>query len=183
MLQGQRVCEGTETKSVPSLVDKTEEQRKEGEHQEMIGAEEEKAGELTVEEKVGKTEVCLVEGEWAEQEVSIWEEDKSEKGVVWFSTVMEEYERKKREESWKAFERVRNQGLLRDFPNLKVGGLLPDPEHETEKPKRMVTHEWTVIVAPREAELRREWEKMTAPFPEGPDERGWVRHSCCGTIV
>ena len=111
---------------------------------------------------------------------SLWEEDKSEVGVVWFSSVVE-YERK-REERQKAFERVRQQGLLRDFPNLKRGGLLPNPEPEEEKPRRLVAHEWTVIVAPRDAKLCREWEKSAAPFPEGPDESGWVRHSCCGTI-
>ena len=123
----------------------------------MTGSVEEKAGDLKVEEKAGKTEICLVEGEWAEQEVSVGEEDKSEEGVVRFSTVVEEYERKKREERRKAFERVRTQGLLKDSPNLKVGGLLPNPEPEAERRRRVVTHEWTVIAAPREAELRREW--------------------------
>ena len=105
---------------MPSLTFKPEEQMKKGEQLVMAGSVEEKAGDLKAEEKAGKTEVCLVEGEWAEQEVSVWEEDKSEEGVVWFSTVVEEYERKKRKERKQAFERVRTQGLIKDFPNLKV---------------------------------------------------------------
>ena len=74
--------------------------------------------------------------------------EKSKEGVVRFSTVVEEYERKKEEKRRKTFERVRQQGLLRDFPNLKIGVLLPNPEPEEENPRCVVAHEWTVIVAP-----------------------------------
>ena len=53
-----------------------------------------------------------------------------------------------------------------------MGGLLPNPTAKEEKPSCMVAHEWTVNVAPQEAELHRERENLTAPFPEGPDKRG-----------
>ena len=95
---------------------------------------------------------------------------------------MEDYERKRQEERKKVFERIHTQNLIRDFPNLKAGGLLLDPEVEKERPSGYVTKERTVIVAPREIELQHEWESSQQRFPEGPDERGWVRHTCCGTI-
>ena len=36
--------------------------------------------------------------------------------------------------------------LLKDFPNLKVGGLLPDPENSREGEMVYEMLEWTVIV-------------------------------------
>ena len=33
----------------------------------------EKAGELHLDDKAGKTEICSAEGEWEEHEVSIWD--------------------------------------------------------------------------------------------------------------
>ena len=59
---------------------------------------EEKGKELTGEEGEGKLEVCLAEGEWEESKVTVGEEDKDKDGVVWFSSVVEAYERKKWEE-------------------------------------------------------------------------------------
>ncbi|XP_078250293.1 RIB43A-like with coiled-coils protein 2 isoform X3 [Pogona vitticeps] len=175
-------CEGTDKKSEPSAKDKMEKKEKRGEHQGVIGSDNRTEEKVTVEEKAGKWEICLAEGEWEEQEGSVWQEDKSEEGVVWFDTVVERYERRKKEERRRAFEKVRDQGLLKDFPNLRIGGLLPNPAAGEGELKRMVAQEWSVIVTLQEAELRREWEKSAASFPEGPDERGWVRHSCCGTI-
>ena len=78
-----------EKKSEPSVKDKMEAKGKEGKHQDEVGSGNGKEESLTVEEKAGKSEICLAEGEWEEQEVSVWEEDKSEEGVVWFSTVVE----------------------------------------------------------------------------------------------
>ena len=75
-------CEGADKKSVPSVMDRMEEQRKEGENQDVTGNREGTEGDLTVEEKAGKSEICLAEGEWEEQKVSVWEEDKSKEGVV-----------------------------------------------------------------------------------------------------
>nr|XP_020659657.1 RIB43A-like with coiled-coils protein 2 isoform X1 [Pogona vitticeps] len=175
-------CEGTDKKSELSAKDKMEEKEKRGEHQGVIGSDNRTEEKVTVEEKAGKWEICLAEGEWEEQEGSVWQEDKSEEGVVWFDTVVERYERRKKEERRRAFEKVRDQGLLKDFPHLRIGGLLPNPAAGEGELKRMVAQEWSVIVTLQEAELRREWEKSAASFPEGPDERGWVRHSCCGTI-
>ena len=129
----------------------------------------EKGKELTGGEGQGKLEVCLAEGEWEEQEVKVGEEYKDEEGVVWCSSVVREYERKKREERRRPFEKVRDQGLLKDFPNLKVGGLLPNPPIPPDIPKSVAAREWNMIVTPREAELQRKRENLTARFPEGPD--------------
>ena len=72
--------------------------------------------------------------------------------------------------------------MVRDFPNLKVGGLLPNPPDPKGIPQRITVREWDVIVAPREIELKRARESAAASLPEGPDEGGWIRHRCCGTI-
>ena len=56
----------------------------------------------------------------------VWEEDINEEGVRWFSSVVADYERKRQEERKKVFEKIQTQSLVRDFPNLQVGGLLPD---------------------------------------------------------
>ena len=42
---------------------------------------------------------------------------------------MRERERKRKE-----VEYVKSQGLLRDFPHLKVGGLVPEPKLGEDKP-------------------------------------------------
>ena len=179
---GGECCEGVENKSVPSAEVKVEKedgkksQRDSGESKEEKGKEtEETEGEV-------KIEVCLADEEWEESEVTVGGGYKNEEGVVWFSSVVESYERKKREERRRAFERVRTQGLLRDFPHLKEGGLLPNPPSVTESTLRKLIREWNVIVAHRELELQREREWLTAEEHEGPDERGWYRHKCCGTI-
>ena len=143
----------------------TEEKSNEGDQTKDQMTVTEKAGELNLDNRAGKTEVCLVEGEWAKQEVSVWEEDINEEGVRWFSSVVEEYEKKKQEERIRVFERVRTQSLMKDFLNLKVGGLLPDPEIAKEKASWYMTKEWTVIVAPRELELQREKRSFTTSFP------------------
>ena len=165
---------------MPSAERKVESNDGEKDRPRSIESGKEKGKEMTVEEGEGKVEVCLAEGEWEESRVTVEEEYKDKEGVVWFSSVVEAYERKKREERRRAFERVRTQGLIRDFPNLKVGGLLPNPP--AIKETYPYVKEWNVIVASREEELRREREWKTKPFDEGPDERGWIRHRCCGTI-
>ena len=82
----------------------------------------EKVGEIESKEKAGKTKVSLAEEEkgekWAEQEVTVWEEDINEEGVHWFSSVVAYYERKRAETRRKEIERIRTQGLIRDFTNL-----------------------------------------------------------------
>ena len=141
-----------------------------------------KGKELTGLEGEGKLEVCLAEGEWEESKVTVGEEYKDEEGVVWFSSVVKAYEEKKKEERHKAFGKVRFQGLVREFPNLKVGGLLPNPPDPRERPQRITVREWDVIVAPRETELLRAKDNILTSIPEGQDERGWIHHQCCGTI-
>ena len=110
-----------------------------------------KVGEVEPKEKAGKIEVCLVEkgknGEGAEHELTVWEEGINEEGVRWFSSVVADYERKSTEAGRREIENIRTQGLLRDFPNLKVGGLLPQPKSGETKPTQFMTKEWTVIVA------------------------------------
>ena len=79
-------------------------------------------------ERGGKFEVSLVEehgnkkGE--EQELSVWHESISSQGERWFKVELELWKRKRELERLREYER---QELLRDFPNLKLGGLLPDP--------------------------------------------------------
>ena len=127
------MCEGGVCESEPSVVIEAIEEREDGRSEEEQGTEEmtvtKEAGEVELKEKAGKVEVCLVEddiiGKKAEQEVTVWEEDISEEGVHWFSSVLGDYERKREEVRRREVEYVRTQGLLRDFPHLKVGGLLP----------------------------------------------------------
>ena len=45
-----------------------------------------------------------------------------------------------------------------------------------------MTKEWTVILVLRELELQREAEIAHNRFHDKPDERGWITHTCCGTI-
>ncbi|XP_078243318.1 uncharacterized protein LOC140703916 [Pogona vitticeps] len=180
-------CEGVERESVPSAETKVE---KDDEKKEQLNSsesnKEERKG-LTDKEGEVKVEGCLAEGEWEESEVTVGGGYKDEEGVVWFSAVVEEYERKRREEKRQAFEKVRTQevrtqGLIRDFPNLRVGGLLPNPSTQRNPSVNVPAKEWKVIVAPWEEELQRERNWRREEFDEGPDERGWIRHKCCGTI-
>uniref|UniRef100_A0ABM5GER0 CCHC-type domain-containing protein n=1 Tax=Pogona vitticeps TaxID=103695 RepID=A0ABM5GER0_9SAUR len=175
-------CEGVENKSVPSAEVKVEKEDEIKSQRDSGESKEEKGKETEEKEREVKIEVCLADEEWEESEVTVEGGYKNEEGVVWFSSVVEAYERKKREDRQRAFERVRYQGLLRDFPHLKEGGLLSDPPTVTESFLRKLVKEWNVIVAPRELEIQRERAWMTAEEHEGPDERGWYRHKCCGTI-
>ena len=43
---------------------------------------------------------------------------------------------------------MKTHRLLKDFPNMKVGGLLPDPELRKEKGLITEILEWTVVVFP-----------------------------------
>ena len=163
--------------------EKTEE-KEDGKKEQLDSSEsnkEERKG-LTEREGEVKVEVCLAEGEWEEPEVTVGGKEKEREDVVWFSAVVEEYERKKKDEKRQAFEKVRTQGLLRDFPNLRVGGLLPDPAPHQYSPAPIPTHEWKVTVAPWKGEERQEQGGRREEFEEGPDERGLIRHKCCGTI-
>ena len=88
--------------------------------------------------------------------MTVWEEGISEDGVRWFSSVLEEHEKRREEARKREVEYVKTQGLLRDFPSLKVGGLLPKLNLKGGKPAQLLTQEWNMIVAPRELELQRE---------------------------
>ena len=47
-------------------------------------------------------------------------------------------------------ERVKTQELLRDFPNLKLGGLLPDPVPKESGEMKYEPLKWSVVVFPQE---------------------------------
>ena len=102
--------------------------------------------------------------------MTVWDDDINKEGVCWFSSVLADYERKRAETQRKEIERIRTQGLVRDFPNLKVGGLLPEPTPWGTRPTQYMMKEWTVIVAPRELELQREAEIAHNRFYDKPDE-------------
>ena len=110
----------------------------------------------------------------------VWEEDINEEAVRWFSSMVADYKRKRAETRRKEFERIRTQGLIKDFPNSKVGRLLLEPTPGEPKLTRHMTREWPVIVALDELELQREAEIAHNQFYDKPDERGWIRHACCG---
>ena len=84
----------------------------------------------------------------------------------------------------KEAEFLKTQELLRDFPNLKVGELLPDPDPKGRSLAQFLTQEWTVIMAPHELELQRggrrererEGERDIAHyhFYDKPDEQGMI---------
>ena len=94
-------CEGAENGSVPSptIENIGEEKTNTGVPNELTV--DEKVGGLEIKERAGKMEVCLaeglIEGEWVEEEVSLWEEDINEEGVRWFSSVVAEYDEKRKE--------------------------------------------------------------------------------------
>ena len=73
--------------------------------------------------------------------------------------------------------------LLKDFPNLEVGGgLLPNPEIPSSVEAVYETQEWTVIVF-----LHGEGhgKKMICPNPvynSPPKEGDWARHPCYGMV-
>ena len=56
---------------------------------------------------------------------------------------------KKEIERLREYERVKTQELLRDFPNLKLGGLLPNPVPQEGKELKYKTLEWSVVVSPK----------------------------------
>ena len=124
-----RGCEGQESRSAPSPHSEQNSQiaeKKEGETEEHGGLEK-KEGEAK--ERKGlervKTEVCLSEEgkEEEEQWVEIWEEKINREGEAWDFQVKIGAEKVIREK-----EKVKKvKDLIDDFPNLKVGGLLPDP--------------------------------------------------------
>ena len=128
-----------------------------------------------------KTEVCLVEeGKGKEGEeliLPVWEEDKKEEeGVRVFRVPREEMKGGGESE----YKKVRD--LLKDFPNLKVGGLLPDPAVQKEGVVITETTEWTVVVFPRG---QGHWRRAICPdasFNKPPLKGDWARHPCCGTI-
>ena len=69
----------------------------------------------------------------------------------------------------------------KDFLNLRIGGLLPDPETPKEGEKMYETLEWTVIVF---LCGQGRGKKVIRPGPEynsPPKEGDWACHPCCGT--
>ena len=94
-----------------------------------------------------KVEFCLVEegkGEGEEQWVEVQEEVIKETGGARDFQVKTGIKRDEKERA-KACE---VKSLLDDFPNLKVGGLLPDPKIRPEGVVIQETTEWTVVVYP-----------------------------------
>ena len=92
-------------------------------------------------------QVCLVkEREIKEGEeliLPVLEEDKEQEEVRFFRVPRQIM----RDKGEKEFKKVHN--LLQDFPNLKVGGLLPDPTPKKDGVIVTETTEWTVVVFPR----------------------------------
>ena len=103
-----------------------------------------------------KIEVCLSEegkekGE--EQWIDVWEEDIKEGTGAWdFQVAVDTRSRTKEETKSKEI-----KDLIKDFPNLKVRGLLPDPVTNKEWITIKETMEWTVVVFPRECSP---WKKV-----------------------
>ena len=113
-------CEGQEIPSVPSPPiekDTKEEKAK----KEKLEAQERQEG--------VKTEVCLSEegkGKDAEQWVEVWEKDLNTGGIARDFQVVTGVRRREKEEA-----KVKDvKSLIGNFPNLKVGGLLPEPDSE-----------------------------------------------------
>ena len=65
--------------------------------------------------------------------------------------------------------------LLDDFPNLKVGGLLPDPNLKEKKVMVTETQEWTVVVFPRGQGHWRRVIRLDSTFNQSP-----LRQNMCG---
>ena len=125
------------------------------EERECCRAEVSKEKEILI-EKTGRIEEMkgkLVEegekGKGEELRMSVWEEGISIQGERRLVSRFENEGGKRKEESDRQkIEYEKTHRLLRDFPNLKVGGLLPDPEPKREGETVYETQEWTVIVFP-----------------------------------
>ena len=52
-------------------------------------------------------------------------------------------------ERLREYERVKMQELLRDFPHLRVGGLLPDPVPQEKEELCIQPLEWSAVVFPK----------------------------------
>ena len=73
-------------------------------------------------------------------------------------------------------------GLLEDFPNLKAGGLLPDPGESKEKGALAKSLEWKVAVFPQGRGRSKKVIHLDSSFNHPPPEEDWARYPCCGTI-
>ena len=71
--------------------------------------------------------------------------------------------------------------LLKDFLNLKVGGLLPDREPKREGDTVYKMQEWTVIVFPCRQGQGKNMILLDSTYNRPPKEGDWMRHPCCGT--
>ena len=76
----------------------------------------------------------------------------------------------------------KTQDLLKDFPNLKVGGLLPDPGPKAEGESVIETQEWTYIMFPCGQQRGRKVIRPDSRFSTPSKEGDWARHPCCGMI-
>ena len=72
--------------------------------------------------------------------------------------------------------------LLKDFPNLRVGGLVPDPEPKREGETVYEMQEWTIIVFPCGQGCGKKVIRPDSTYNRPPKEGDWARHPCCGTI-
>ena len=134
----------------------------------------------------GSLEVCLAEEKGEELDLIVWEEVINDgRNVREFRIVMG------REQPEKKDRAVQTElsggpgewhGLLKDFPNLQLGGgLLPDPKDYRARGDDLEPIEWTVVVYPRNQCGGRRVIHPSPSLPHQPHEGDWVRHPCCGT--
>ena len=100
--------------------------------------------------------------------MSVWEEEKDGSEMRVFriplkSGLEKEEEREERKEKEGVYNKMRK--LQEDFPNLKVGGLLPDPLEAKLGDATPDPLEWTVIVFPQSYGPWRRWSSWDLFIP------------------
>ena len=73
-------------------------------------------------------------------------------------------------EKLQKYERVKTQELLRDFPHLSIGGLLPDPISKEREEVNIEPLEWSVVVFPKKQGRRWRMIRPDASFNTPPLE-------------
>ena len=99
------------------------------------------------------SEVCLVDDEGEELDLILWEEMK-EGESAWIFNLTTDGEllgRKSRGVQTEPMHDLEDlTGLLKDFPNLQLGGgLLPEPSLSGLKGRELDPLKWTVVIFPR----------------------------------
>ena len=98
-------------------------------------------------------EVCLADEGGQELDLILWEDIKGEENAGEFRLATDgelgrTVSRGVQTEPMRDYEEV--SGILKDFPNLQLGGgLLPDPSLAGTKGREFDPLEWTVVIYPR----------------------------------